>query len=165
MPIALGVDAANVLRDRRGIGRYVRSMLRTWDASFADRVEPTLLVPGMFPGLTAPRLADSIGIERVRVAGRDDAERRPMDVVWYPWNGMTWTTSIRSAVTIHDLWPFVSPSGDERRRAREQGQYLTAARRADRFIAVSHNAAREAVTFLVRVKDVLEDPARLVLDL
>jgi alpha-1,3-rhamnosyl/mannosyltransferase len=148
VPLALGVDAANVLRDRRGIGRYVRSMLRTWDASFASRVEATLLMPGFFPGLAASRLSDAIGVDRVRVAQRSDAERRGLGVVWYPWNGMTWTTSVRSAVTIHDLWPFVSPSGDLPRRAREQQHYLTAAARADRFIAVSRNTAREAVSFL-----------------
>jgi alpha-1,3-rhamnosyl/mannosyltransferase len=125
-------------------------MLRTWDASFSDRVEPTLLMPGLFPSLAASRLADAIGIDRarVRVAAQTSTDRLPLDVVWYPSNGMMWTTSTRSVVTIHDLWPFVSPSEDLQKRAREQGQYRTAARRADRFIAVSGNTAREAVSFL-----------------
>ena len=43
--IALGVDAWNLPGDHRGIGRYLRAILREWWASARDRVEVTLIVP------------------------------------------------------------------------------------------------------------------------
>jgi glycosyltransferase involved in cell wall biosynthesis len=148
MPIAIGVDAVNLLRDRRGIGRYVRALLRVWRSSFAGRIELVLLVPHVFPGIVAARLARRVEADRVRVDRRKNAGRLGLDLVWYPWNGMTWTAPVKSVVTIHDVWPFVSPAVDSRTRTREQAQYLTAAKTANRFIAVSQHTATEAVTYL-----------------
>jgi glycosyltransferase involved in cell wall biosynthesis len=148
VPLAVGVDAVNQLRDRRGIGRYVRALLRAWQSSFSDRIETTVLVPHLFPGLLASRFAESLGPEQVRIARRGRAARLGLDLVWYPWNGMTWTSDVRSVVTIHDVWPFVSPAPDARIRAREQSHYLRARHLAARFIAVSHFTKAEAIRHL-----------------
>ena len=155
MPIAVGIDAAQLLKDRRGMGRYVRSVLHQWLARHADRVKPTLLVPHAFPGLLEPRFQEQLKGQGIAIARRSEAKRLGLDVVWFPWNGMTWTTPLRSVVTLHDMWPFVSPALDARRRAREQRHYLEAAQRADRFIAVSSFTANEASTYLSI------DPARI----
>lgn len=148
MPIAVGIDAANLLRDRRGIGRYVRSLLHTWRGSFAGRIETTLLVPALFRGLVESRLARDLGVPSVHVARPSDASRLSLDLVWYPWNGMTWTPQTRSVVTVHDVWPFSSPAADLRKRTREQRHFIEGASRADRFIAVSRFTAMEASTYL-----------------
>ena len=144
----VGVDAANLLADRRGIGRYVRSLLRAWHDAFSGLIEPVLLVPNVFPNLIASRLTQGIDVESMSVARRQHADRLGLDLLWYPWNGMTWTSGVRAVVTLHDLWPFVSPASDERRRAREQGHYRTAAAHAARFIAVSRHTAAEATAYL-----------------
>ena len=70
---------------------------------------------------------------------------------------MTWVPrrKVPTIVTLHDVWPFVSPAPDRRRRSREQSHYLTAAANADRFIAVSRFTAREAASYLH------VDPARI----
>jgi len=146
-PLAVGVDAGLLLRDRRGIGRYARALLRAWRASFADRIELTLLVPGLLPGLRRAAFARELGGEW-RVAGRDRAERLGLDLVWYPWNGMTWRTRVRSVVTLHDVWPFAAPAQDEAKRRREQHHYRMAAACADAFIAVSAFTKAEAMRLL-----------------
>jgi alpha-1,3-rhamnosyl/mannosyltransferase len=142
--ISVGIDAANLLVDRRGIGRYVRSLVRSWRSRFQDRVELTLLVPHVFPALLSGRFAEQFGGERLRVANRAHAGRLGLDIVWYPWNGMTWTSSVRSVVTIHDVWPFVSPADDPNKRIREQSHYFTARDQAARIIAVSEFTKAEA---------------------
>jgi len=104
-----------------------------------------LLVPDLLPSLVRRRLRAATGVADISVARHADAKKSGAALVWYPWNGMTWTSSLPSVVTVHDLWPFVSPSADERKRAREQSHYLRAVRAATRFIAVSHFTAGEMV--------------------
>ena len=146
-PIHVGVDARNLPRDRRGMGRYVRSVLREFTTHFADRVQLTLLVPDLLPSLTRARylsgLPEGIGIARQATA----ADLR-LDLVWYPWNGMTWVAPVRSVATVHDVWPFVSPAPDARVRAREQTQYRVAAERAAAIIAVSDFTKGELISRL-----------------
>jgi glycosyltransferase involved in cell wall biosynthesis len=154
-PLAVGVDAANILRDRRGIGRYVRAMLRAWHASFADRIALTLLVPHPIPALLKPALQSQLG-GSWRVARRADASRLGLDVVWFPWNGMEWTTDVPSVVTIHDVWPFAAPSPNPVKRRREQQHYFAALPRTHTFIANSNFTKGETVRFLG------VDPARIV---
>lgn len=148
MPLAVGVDALNLLRDRRGMGRYVRALLGAWGSTFSDRIETTLLVPHAFPGLLARRFADELGGAPVRIARRGRAARLGLDLVWYPWNGMTWSSGVPSVVTVHDAWPFASPARDARIRAREQGHYLRSLPLAARFIAVSDFTKTEMTRFL-----------------
>lgn len=121
----------------------MRGLIDAWGKRFRPSVEIVLLVPDLIPSLVEQRLRDATGVADVAVVRRTHAERGAVDLVWYPWNGMTWTTSLPSVVTVHDLWPFVSPASDERKRTREQGHYRRAAESANRFIAVSHFTADE----------------------
>jgi glycosyltransferase involved in cell wall biosynthesis len=147
-PIVVGVDAVNLLRDRRGIGRYVSAMLRAWHREHRDRIDVRLLVPNAFPALVASSFKRRLNGLELPVARRRTASRLGLDVVWFPWNGMAWTTDVRSVVTIHDVWPFVTPAADPATRSREQSHYLTAADRADSFIAVSAFTKSEAIRHL-----------------
>jgi glycosyltransferase involved in cell wall biosynthesis len=146
-PLALGVDAANLPRDRRGMGRYVRSVLHEFTTRLHDRVRVTLLVPDLLPRLVARRYVEDLEGD-IAVARRSHAGRLGLDVVWYPWNGMTWESPVRSVATVHDVWPFVAPAPDRRVRVREQTQYRVMAERASLIIAVSEFTKREIVRHL-----------------
>jgi glycosyltransferase involved in cell wall biosynthesis len=136
LPLALGVDAVNLLHDRRGIGRYARAVLSRWIAAHADRVIITLLVPQLFPAFVRARLQAEAG-GPVAVARRSHAAALGLAAVWYPWNGMTWLAPMRRVATVHDVWPFVEPAADERRRRNEQEPFRTTAREAALIIADS----------------------------
>ena len=132
----LGVDAVNLLHDRRGIGRYARAVLRRWVAGAPARVRLTLLVPHLFPGFVRSRMCAQLGAD-VEVARRTQAGKLGLDAVWYPWNGMTWIAPVRAVATVHDVWPFESPSSDARRRRNEQEPFRTTARVAACILADS----------------------------
>lgn len=153
-PLALGVDAANLPRDRRGMGRYVRSVLREFATRFVDRVRITLLVPDLLPVLSARRYIEDLPGD-IAVARRSHAGRLDLDVVWYPWNGMTWESPARSVATVHDVWPFVAPAPDRHVREREQTQYRVTATRAALIIAVSEFTKREIVRHLGVAPDLI----------
>lgn len=61
---------------------------------------------------------------------------------------MTWTASIPSIATVHDVWPFVSPAADTGKRRREQTSYLIMAERARAIIANSRFTKGEIVRYL-----------------
>lgn len=147
-PLVVGVDAANLPNDRRGIGRYVSGLLHAWHEKSADRIDVRLIVPQAIGGLVAARYAKRLDGLALPILPRRGVSRAGLDLVWYPWNGMTWTSGVASIVTIHDVWPFVSPSDDAGRRSREQRHYLTAVADAERFIAVSRFTKAEATRLL-----------------
>jgi len=150
-PLSVGVDARKLLDDRRGIGRYVRALLRSWMTRWPDRVALTLLVPDLLPSLVASRLASELGA-RLPVA-RTGA--RSFDVTWYPWNGMTWVARGIKIATVHDCWPFASPATDESILRNEQRPFLTTAANADTIIADSVFGKAEIIRHLAY------DPARI----
>ena len=143
----LGVDAVNLLHDRRGIGRYARALLRRWLTGESHRVRITLLVPHVFPGLVRSQMAFQVGAGAA-VARRNEAGRLDLDGVWYPWNGMTWVAPVRSVATVHDVWPFESASPDARRRRNEQEPFRTTARVAACILADSNFTKSEIVRHL-----------------
>jgi len=153
-PLRLGVDAANVLVDRRGIGRYARSLLQRF-ADLPERVELTLLMPQLFPNFLARRLADVIGRRNFRVARRAAASRLNLDVVWYPWNGMTWIAQGPKAATVHDVWPFVSPSVDPKIRRNEQTPFRNTAEHANLILADSQFIRSEIISMFGVAPDTL----------
>jgi glycosyltransferase involved in cell wall biosynthesis len=136
LPLALGVDAANLLHDRRGIGRYARAVLARWITAHRERVTITLLVPQLFPSFVRGRLQAEAG-GPAAVARRSQVAALGLDAVWYPWNGMTWLAPMRRIATVHDVWPFVEPAADERRRRNEQEPFRTTAREAALIVADS----------------------------
>ena len=129
------------------MGRYVRSVLSEFATRFADRVRLTLLVPDLLPSLSRGRYLQGLP-DGIAVARRNSSDKLGLDLVWYPWNGMTWLTPVRSVATVHDIWPFIAPSPNGRVRAREQTQYRVAAERSAAIIAVSSFTKAELVAHL-----------------
>jgi glycosyltransferase involved in cell wall biosynthesis len=157
----IGVEATRLLRERRGIGRYVRNVLRLIPAIRPD-VRFTLFVrnsreAGAMRELLVgvdPTLPDRTAIEPVSLLPQTSA-----DVVWYAWNRVQ-PVARRAAMvaTINDVasmlqldhrwWKFV-------KRAKYRLRYARAVLRADLVITISEFTARE-IQRLLRV-----DPAKI----
>jgi len=142
--VRIGVDARKLLDDRRGIGRYTRALLRSWAARSQDRVAITLLIPDLFPKLLARRLSAEIGAELA--VARTGA--RGFDLVWYPWNGMTWIAHDTKVATVHDCWPFASPAQNSAIRRNEQAPFIRTAEHAACIITDSGFGKSEVVRHL-----------------
>ena len=97
----VGVDAWNLLRDRRGIGRYTRALLREWSTTFVDDVDLTLLVPEWPAWWYAPRYRREAHAN-LGVRSRAAAEGTDIDVLWFPWNGLSWTARKPKVAVLHD---------------------------------------------------------------
>jgi|SRR5579862_9016762 len=137
-PLRLAVDARVVAEDTRGIGRYVRAVLRRLVER--DDVALTLLAFGPFAFRRRSAYARALGSANFAVrshAGRD------LDVIWHPANGTFFSSAVPSVVTIHDAVPFRYPDSDSKRRSHAQGPFLRSARTGARFVAVSHFGAHE----------------------
>lgn len=107
----VGVDAWNLPGDHRGIGRYVRSILREWHVSFADRVRVSLIVPEWHTWTVRARYRMEVGGVPYPIVSRTLHERARLDVLWFPWNGCSWLEFSRPAVaTLHDATSFVIPN-------------------------------------------------------
>jgi alpha-1,3-rhamnosyl/mannosyltransferase len=61
---------------------------------------------------------------------------------------MTWTSQCAAVATVHDVWPFVSPSDDVRTRRREQTAYLTMVAHTKAIIANSYFTKTEISKYL-----------------
>ena len=161
----VGVDALNLLDDRRGIWRYANALLRRFMRMGSDRVRVTLLVPHAFPRLVSRPLARVLAWGDVDVRRRNDAAGLGLHLVWYPWNGMTWVSPCRNVATVHDVWPFASPAEDLRKRRSEQTPFRTTAVHAKVIITDSQFSKSEIVKYLaispqhVRVVALGVDPA------
>jgi len=131
--VHVAVDAHNLLTDRRGIGVYLRAVLRRMLASGDCRV--TLLVRHALPGLKKRALSAELGSEDFAVASRVP---RDAAVVWHPWNGTFFHGGRRNVVTMHDVAPFVYPDPDAQKRRSQQAPFEISARTAERIIADSH---------------------------
>ena len=144
----VGVDALNLLHDRRGIYRYASALLRRFIHMDNQRVRVTLLVPHAWPRLVARPLARAIGCDDVVVHRRRDAAALRLDLVWYPWSGMTWVSPVRNVATVHDVWPFASPAEDVRKRRSEQTPFRTTAAHAKVILTDSQFSKTEIVKYL-----------------
>jgi len=143
----IAVDATSVTRDRRGIGRYARAVISRWLRA-RDPLRLTLLVPDFFAFAARRRLVNALGIDDIEVRRQNSLRALQPDLVWYPSNGMTWTSQRPSVATVHDVWPFVSPSDDVRTRRREQTAYLTTVAHATAIIANSYFTKGEISKYL-----------------
>ena len=139
--VHVAVDAHNLARDDRGIGRYARAVLSR--ALHEPGFRWTFVVRDVFPKRVA--VARAVGADEVRVARRVP---RDADVVWFPWNGTFLRTDVPSVATVHDAAPFAFPSADARRRAREQNPFLTTANTARRILVQSKFTAGEVERWL-----------------
>ncbi len=105
--IRVGVDAWNLPHDRRGIGRYLREILREWREGFAARVDVTLIVPEWHTWTVRGRYREEAGAP-YRVVSRALHRRAGLDALWFPWNGCSWTNfSLPAVATLHDASNFV----------------------------------------------------------
>jgi alpha-1,3-rhamnosyl/mannosyltransferase len=136
--VHVAVDAHNLARDDRGIGRYARAVLSraVRDPGFRW----TLVVRDLFPRRAA--VVRTIGAERDEV-GVARHVPRDADAVWFPWNGTFLRTDVPSVATVHDAAPFAYPAADPRRRATEQSPFLATANSARRILVQSEFTARE----------------------
>jgi glycosyltransferase involved in cell wall biosynthesis len=164
--LRLGVDALNLLHDRRGIWRYTRALLRRWVREGQDRVHITLLVPHLWPRLVRRRLLDSLGVEAVEIRRRQDVAASRLHVVWYPWNGMSWISPCLNIATVHDVWPFASPAEDLHVRRSQQSPFQTTAANAHTILTDSQFSKSEIAKHLsvspqhIRVIPLGVDPPR-----
>jgi glycosyltransferase involved in cell wall biosynthesis len=148
--IHVAVDAQNLVRDHRGIGRYARAVLTR--ALGCAEFRWTLVVHELFP--RSSRFSQLLGGQRVMTARRvpDDA-----DVVWSPWNGtFLELRNVPAVATVHDCTPFAFPVADGRQRAREQGPFVRTARTARTILVQSRYTAGEVERWLG------VDPERIV---
>ncbi len=136
--IHVGVDAWNLPFDRRGIGRYLRSLLDVWADDFADRIRISLIVPEWATWIARRRYTDAVG-RSYPVRTRAKCDRFGFDVLWFPWNGPSWTNFRTPAVaTLHDAMPFELPGFDDARRA----TFIAAAATCRQLIADSTYSAQ-----------------------
>ena len=156
MALRLAIDAANLARDRRGMGRLARPVVRaaTDDPAFAV----TLL---------ASKPADARAL-RAEFAGATVAASRSagrtgrFDAVWFPFNGMRYSVAAPSLVAIADAFAFTEAHRDPIARFREQAPVRRAAREATRIVTISHwsrtEIARELRLPLERIEVVTPAP-------
>ena len=143
--LRVGVDAWNLVGDRRGIGRYVREVVRRWACWGPARVQPVLLIPESLPMLARNRYVRELG---VRLPVRSRRAHQGLDDVWYPWNGESWVTKLPIVATLHDASLFHLPPDDVDVREREQRPFVQAASLARRIITDSQFSRSELVKYL-----------------
>ena len=153
MPLHVGVDAWNLTGDRRGIGRYVREIVRRWASWPPDAVRLTLLVPERAAWIARRRYLRELDGADIPIRHRGAA--RTVDAVWYPWNGMSWVAGVTSVATLHDASLFAVPPKDERVAEKEQRPLRVAAALARWIITDSQFSKEELLRHLPL------DPARI----
>jgi len=137
--IRIGVDAWNLPGDHRGIGRYLRSILRAWSEHFSDRVETTLVVPEWDTWRVRARYRREVD-RPYRVVSRRFHARAGLDALWFPFNGCSWTSfSLPAVATLCDASNFVVPGyAPETRRI-----FFAAAERCRALITLSRFSQTE----------------------
>ena len=145
MTLRIGVDAWNLRADRRGIGRYVREIVRRWAAQ-PQRARVSLLVPERATWFARTGYLRELGAGELAVRHRTAA--RALDVVWYPWNGMSWVAGRTSVATLHDASLFTLPPPDAAVCEREQRPFRLAAAVAQRIITDSQFSKSELLRHL-----------------
>ena len=129
-PIKIGVDATFLQRDRRGMGRVLRSVLNEWKKSFDH--ELVLLVK------EKRHIAELEDSPYAKWDIRVSSKANNLDVCWFPWNRVDWEPDCPAAVTIYDVAPFTDFHPKNRHLAEDQERLLTAAEKADRIITTSN---------------------------
>ena len=138
--IALGVDAWNLPGDHRGIGRYLRAILREWWVAARDRVEVTLLVPEWHTWMVRRRYLREVEDRPYRVVSRRFHRRAGLDALWFPFNGCSWTNfSLPATATLHDASNFAVADY----APQTQAIFRAAAQRCRGLITDSHFAQGE----------------------
>lgn len=148
VPLHIGIDAWNLPGDHRGIGRYTRALLRCWSGYGRDQVALTLIIPEWPPLLHAPRYRQELGGLALPAIHRNSVTLKSFDLVWYPWNGMSWIPPGIGIATLHDASLFALPPDNPDTREREQRPFRVAAATATRVITDSHFSRGELAKHL-----------------
>ena len=143
----IGVDAWNLPGDHRGIGRYTRALLRCW-AGYGRNVSVTLIIPEWPPLVHAPRYRNELGGLSLPVLHRNAVNAKSFDLIWFPWNGMSWIPPAPCVATLHDASLFAMPPDSAEVREREQRPFRVAAATATRIITDSYFSKGELARYL-----------------
>lgn len=136
----VAVDATNLLRDERGMGRYVREVLRR----LRSQVELRLVTDRR--DVDARRgFAQALGYYDAPLVS---AGKTGADVLWYPWNLTHFRPTRPYAVTIHDVVPLHYPHPSPWVRWREQRRLRRSASRARVVVTCSEFTRGEIVDHL-----------------
>jgi glycosyltransferase involved in cell wall biosynthesis len=137
--IRIGVDAWNLPGDHRGIGRYLRSILRAWNEAYRDRVEVTLVVPEWHTWTASRRYQNEVDVP-YPVVSRRFHRRAGLDALWFPFNGCSWTNfSLPAVATLCDASNFAVPGY----APQTQRIFFTAAERCRALITLSRFSQSE----------------------
>ncbi|HXB83930.1 MAG TPA: glycosyltransferase family 1 protein [Candidatus Acidoferrum sp.] len=138
--IRLGVDAWNLPGDHRGIGRYLREILRVWRERERDKVEVTLIVPEWHSWTVRERYLREVEPAQYRIVSRRGHARAGLNALWFPFNGCSWTNfTLPATATLHDASNFVV----EDYAPETQRIFRAAAERCRALITDSHFAQGE----------------------
>lgn len=133
--LTIGVDATFLQRDRRGMGRVLRSILNEWKKS-----SPYKLVLLAKEKRHLAELAESpYGKWELALA----EQAQSIDVCWFPWNRVDWQPTCPAAVTIYDVAPFTDYHPQNRHLQADRERLLSAAERASRIITTSNFSRTE----------------------
>ncbi|MBV8636750.1 MAG: glycosyltransferase family 4 protein [Candidatus Eremiobacteraeota bacterium] len=142
--LSIGVDAWNLPGDHRGIGRYVREILREW-RSMPDRATVTLIVPEWHTWTVRGRYLREVDDVPYRIVSRAMHRFAGLDVLWFPWNGCSWTNfSLPAVATLHDATNFVIPGY----APETQKIFRAAVEHCTRLITVSEFSRQELIRVL-----------------
>ena len=150
-PLRVAVDARNVAGDRRGLGRYVRALLRRFVS--CDELQITLVLERRLALFQKNALAKMLGSSRFSVARHVPLE---CDVVWHPWNGIFLHGGSAHVCTIADVAPFRFPVDNAIRRMHEQAPFTAAAARATRILTFSHTSKSDLTSLLNVAPELIE---------
>lgn len=143
MPFTLAVDARDVARDHRGLGRYARAILRQF-AEYND-LDLVLVVNALIPGLQRRELAIALASDNFKMAS---AIPKKADAAWHPWNGIFIKGKGPHIVTIADVAPFRFPASTPAAQRHQQAPFLACVQKAQHLITISEASRRDIVEFL-----------------
>lgn len=129
-PLTIGVDATFLKRDKRGMGRVLRSILNEWKKSVPCKI--VLLVK------ERRHLAELADTAFSKWDSYVANECDHLDVCWFPWNRVDWVPDCPVAVTVHDVAPFTPFHPQNRHQHDDQVRLLNAVEKADRVITPSN---------------------------
>jgi glycosyltransferase involved in cell wall biosynthesis len=160
----LAIEATKLLREKRGIGRYVRNLLRQFVQQrptmrftmYVARVEDTAPLRTLLASWHEALAA------RATIAMIDALPESDADVVWYPWNLITRAARRPMVVSTLDLAPMLQLDDQWWRvlkRFKYRRRYRRTAAKATAILTISEFSKREIVDRLQ------VDPSRVTVTL
>ncbi len=147
----IAIEATRLLRERRGIGRYVRRLLQTMPLERPE-VRYTLYARSRDCGALRDQIASTpIVAERSTVAPLNKLEATDADLSWHAWNWIMYPTAAPMVVSIMDLVPMLQ--FDHKwwkiiRRQKARYRSMRTIQRASGILAISEFTASEVTRLL-----------------